>query len=303
MIFSPDKLQITDWSLEGRQRYIKKNRDTVKLVIEYALEEFSGEAAISKAFRSQELASEGIIKRFLVPELDPKKVPSDNIILFSNIEFWIKHKTQGRASTKSYTLTETEHIDECDISSELEQHRVLLAKNLLDFNKAVDPDLTGFWMQANKKLIDNLALSAPLNSIFGHSEFDGSPTKFTRYKADACFRFLYVHLKFKNLLSDDSSSGLYERKYFTRGSNKPQYTYDGYEGHVEKDKIRRFIMRIIDLFLEHHPNSSILDQCLFRTMAKKTLIEHYEINGQPRQIYKDKIYKLRSLQSSEELAS
>lgn len=295
-------LPIEDWSLEGRQQYIKENRDRVVLVIERALEVFDDEKVISKVFRSEEKAVEDIIKRFLVPDLNPEKVPAQDLTLFTEIKFWIKHKTNGRAFSKSTRYSYEGQESEGGMCIDMECFVDSIARTLKVFNDCVASDLIWCWLQGNKKLLNSLIPSEILEEYNQGLKSNGSPAKLTRYKADACFRFLYVYLRMRRFFAGDKTVELYERKYLTKGDNKPQYTFSGYEGHIEKQKIRRFIMAIIDQFLLIQPDASRLDRCLFSTMAKKTLIEHYEINGQQGLDYKEKISKLRSLKLLKEPA-
>ncbi|WP_422449094.1 MULTISPECIES: hypothetical protein [unclassified Endozoicomonas] len=295
-------LPIGDWSYDGRKHYVDSYRDRIELVIEAAFETFDAEK-ISTVFSSQKAGVEQIITRFLVPDLDPEKLPCRDIRLFSEIGFWIEHKTRGRVSSRTKTHGRhelTEQVGRESFEVEVENALDQLAHGLRRLNSHVASDLVYYWLLANKKLLDEIGCLEKWYEIAQEPEQKGSATKATRYKADACFRYLYLFFEMGKRIDDREAACSYERKYLVKGENKPQYTSPGVEEHSEKAKVRRVIRKIIDQFLSIKPKLTPLQQCLYKAMAKKSLVDLYEFEEVYREEYRNKITLLKLYKSSEE---
>jgi len=273
-----DLMPITDWSLAGRQDYVENHRIKIELVIGMAFEKLS-EDVVSRIFKSVDEGVATVIRRFLVLELDPLKVPACDISLFSQLNFWIKHKTGGRASSKSHI---TKSHDQADWSlAEGKHEQGVCAENLLNqiimslesFNFLVAPDVIGYWMIANKKLLDSFLSSA--DKAFEHQ---GSEAKKTKYKADASFRFCYHFLRLSDKLSEEYSKAAFESKYLVKGPNKPQYVSGNEESHISKHQVRSFIKKVIQFYEEHYNDYDELTHCLIKPMTKKSLLDQYEFD-------------------------
>lgn len=293
-----DLIPITDWSLSGRKEYVSENRTNIELVIERGVETLADDV-VSKVFGSIEKIPDEIIKRFLVPELDSSIVPSHDLHLFSEINFWIKHKTGGRASSRSYraesldqtglSLAEGNHEQGACAETRLNQ----IIKSLETFNSLVAPDVIGYWMMANKKLLDSF-LSSEDHAI----EHRGSEAKKTKYKADASFRFCYHFLKLNEKLSGEHNRLAFESKYLVKGPNKPQYVSGNEESHALKHNVRIFIKKVILFYEAHCIDYDELVHCLIKPMTKKSLLDQYEFDKESIDEYG---IKLKSLLKTKEV--
>jgi len=284
-------LLIEDWTLEGRQSYIDKNRIEVELSIEHAAEELS-DSDISRIFGSMDEVVPEVIKRFLVPNLDPDKVPCRDLNLFSQLKFWAKHKTCGQSSLSG--------IDSIRISDEIltidgELGSVFdrISKTLKCFNEMVDADLVGYWLIANKKLCAELSDGYTISI-----EREHSPTQKTRYKSDASFRFLYLYLDLGNRVSlrEHCCRLDYEYKYLRKNKNQPQYVAPQYpESHTLKHGIRQFIAKVIYELVLEKDNFERIDLALSRPFAKKALLDQYEFDQNMKEAYWPKLKQLKVL--------
>lgn len=283
-----DLLPITDWSLSGREKYASVNQDRIVLVIERAAETLADDT-ISRVFGSVEKVVDEVIKRFLVPELDSSRLPSRDIHLFSDMNFWIKHKTGGRASSKSHRTVSPLPLSEGSYEQRFcaETRLNKIAMSLEIFNNLVASDVIGYWMMANKKLLDSF-LSSEDQAI----KHQGSEAKKTKYKADASFRFCYHFLSLSDRLSEESYRFDFESKYLVRGPNKPQYVSANEETHISKHQVRLFIKKVI-LFYERHFNDyDELAHCLIKPMTKKSLLDQYEFDKEAIAEYGNKLKAL-----------
>lgn len=297
-----DDLPITDWSFIGRQEYVDKNRQVVELVIEQALENFD-EKVISLAFQSQASAVSKIINLFLLSHFSVDRLPSGiakDIKLFSQLAFWIRFKTAGNihVGDESYKQALVESEDELSESklADIDFHVQKLAKNLNKFNQHVAPDLIGYWLLANKKLLRELS-SFEGDSEVLEIENEVSAPQITRYKADASFRYLY---QFLNIAEHLDAVELYENKYFVKGLNRPQYVAGHSETHQTKHQVRLTIKHIINRFHETFSDmddKDSLSRALFKAIAKTAVLDVYEINKNDDPYHSDYAQKLKQLKA------
>ncbi|MBB1318086.1 hypothetical protein H5123_10605 [Shewanella sp. SR43-4] len=276
-------LPITDWSFIGRQKYVDRNRQVIELVIEQALENFD-ERSISLAFKNQASAVSQIIGLFLLSPFSVDRLPSGiakDIKLFSQLAFWVRFKTAGNVHTGGgvykQVLVESEHeLSESKVA-DIDLHVQKLAKNLKKFNRHVAPDLIGYWLLANKKLLRELS-SFEGDSEVVEIENEVSAPQTTRYKVDASFRYLYLFL---NVAEHLESVERYENKYFVKGLNRPQYVAGQSETHQTKHQVRQTIKQIINRFHEvftETGDNDVLTRSLFKAIAKSAVLDVYEIN-------------------------
>ncbi|WP_281213273.1 hypothetical protein [Shewanella insulae] len=294
-------LPITDWSKIGRQNYVDENRLVIELVIEQALEDFD-EKVISVVFGHQANAVSKIIDLFLLShfcvEQLPTAIPKD-ITLFSQLSFWVSFKTAGNVNDggKAYkkAYVESEHELPDSKVADIDRHVQPLARNLKKLSKKVAPDLIGYWLQANKKLLKELALSDSFSRDV-EIENDVSDPQKTRYRADASFRYLYLFL---NIAEHIDTVEVYENKYFVKGLNRPQYVSGYSETHQTKHQVRQTIKYIINRFYETFSDmddKDFLTRALFKTIAKTAVLDVYEINkNEP--YYLDCADKLKQLKN------
>lgn len=282
MLTSPDPLpQIKDWSLEGRQKFVKKHEQQIRLIISNVAEELS-ENTVSKVFRSIEEIPNEVIKRFLVQHLDPVKLPCQDIKIFTHLVFWISHKTGGRVKAQNSSFTGKRSTDNLEGGSFngidfIEK----CAHTLSNLNSKVDPDLIGFWLEANKQLRE-VVCDEPCgleNKILAQV----SDSQKTRYKADACFRFVYLHFKLGNNINISPQVALtdYESKYFQKGTNTPQYVHKGTEpeSHQTKHEVRKLIAQLIELLAGMGSDLEKLEHALIKPAFKKALLDIYELDS------------------------
>jgi len=271
-----EEYPITDWSEIGRINYIEMNRNLVELIISQACEDFH-EEGISTVFRSESKAIDSIIQLFLSPQFDCGKLPigiPENIMIFSQLNFWIKFKT-GR-SLSAQSLSSEYKEDEIVSATESTDHDCdmkILAKNVEKLNKVVASNVINYWLMANKKLLDEL--SPEKVSV---TESTASNSQKTRYKADAAFRYLYF---FCGIDKQPDSFVEYQRKYLVKGENIPQYVAGGAETHQSKHQVRQSIKKIIRVFYEIHSvtdDNAYLMRSLLKGIAKNAILDVYEIN-------------------------
>lgn len=294
-------LPITDWSFIGRQAYVDENRLIIELVIEQALEDFD-EKTISVAFGHQANSVSKIIDLFLLSHFCVDRLPRDiakDIKLFSQLPFWVRLKTAGsvHAGGGAYkqALVESEHELSDSKVTNIDFHVQKLAKNLNKFNQHVAPDLIGYWLLANKKLLGELS-SFEGDSGVVKIENEVSAPQITRYKVDASFRYLY---QFLNIAEHLDTVGPYENKYFVKGLNRPQYVAGQSETHQTKHQVRQAIKQIINrfhvIFTETGDNDVVI-RALFKAIAKTAVLDVYEINkNEP--YYSDCAKKLKQLKT------
>ncbi|AWB57857.1 hypothetical protein [Colwellia sp. Arc7-D] len=292
-------LPITDWTYDGRLEYVNKNRLVIELVIEQALENFD-EQTISLTFQTQGKAVIKIIDLFngvhFNVESLPNGIPKD-ITLFSQLAFWVKYKSAGMIYTGNRTNKQTspEQIPEPIVikKNHIDLQLEKLAINLNKLNQKVAADLIGYWLSANKKLLNELSFieESPCELEIDN---DVSDTQKTRYKADASFRFLYL---FFNIREHLSTVELYENKYLVKGSNRPQYVARYKESHHTKTQIRQTIKSIIDKFNEIYVETEDKDfiiRALFKSISKSAVLDVYEINKNDPS-HSDYVQKLKQL--------
>ncbi|APD87082.1 hypothetical protein BM527_13820 [Alteromonas sp. Mex14] len=274
-------LPIEDWSQVGRERYIDKHRLSVELALSEALETFN-EEKVSTVFGSQEKAIEKIIELFISPVFLLEKAPYKNIKLFTQLNYWIKFKTAGNVSSLPRKPS-----NECfgDTPMHAATNNSLcigkLAELLPKFNQCVAPDVVTYWLKANRKLLTELTSDGKLQSLFDDNEIEHkvSDSQETRYKVDAAFRYLFLYLKIDKQLETPIR---YENKYLVKGENKPQYVALRNETHQEKHLVRLSILKIIDKLCDIHKltdDKDILTLSLFKVIAKKAVLDVYEINS------------------------
>ena len=295
---------ITDCSQEGREAYLEENRAMIELILYEALEIF-GEDDISRVFSTQEKAVESIINMFLRSDFDCSYLEKADLSVFSQLNFWVKYKTKGNYSVNKTSLKSDFERETCQEDDSTDSVLDTLAKSLNEFNNRVAADLIGFWLLANKKLLDALSAETETETEIDFSaiydlDSDISNPKKTRYKADACFRFCYHYLSVSNFLCDPYKE-LYEKKFLTKGDNKPQYIYRfmNIESHDVKHRIRKYIEKIIDFHVENKSSYSDFDRRLLKPIAKKTLLSHYDFDESSEELYSNKI---KSLSKMSELA-
>jgi hypothetical protein len=275
-----NNLPIENWSQEGREEYIEKNRVVVELVIQEALESFS-EDIISKAFGSQEKAVTKIIELFVSSRFSLERVMYKNIHLFTQLNFWAKFKTAGNVATYSNVITNEicNHQETIKGTDQLCLDKI--SESMEIFNKCVAPDVIKYWLKANKKLLNELTSNENIHLESGFSDIENSVsnTQETRYKVDAAFRYLFLYLGIGQQLD---TANKYVNKYLTKGENKPQYVSIGSETHQDKHHVRLSIIKIIDKFCEIHKTSDasdVLMHSLLKVVAKKAVLDVYEINS------------------------
>lgn len=293
-----DTLPITDWSEIGRQKYVDVNRQAIELIIERALEDFD-EKNISITFGNQTNTVGNIIDLFLLSHFSVEKLPTaipKDITLFSQLSFWIKYKTAGKVSGSfKQSLVEAKNEQSMDIELGMDSQVQNLARNLQRLSHHIAPDLIGYWLDANKKLLNELSESGDISRNF-EIENDVSAAQKSRYKADASFRYLYF---FFDIAEDINNVELYEKKYFVKGLNRPQYVAAQSETHHAKHQVRLTIKQIINRFhaiYAETPDHDVLTRALFKGIAKKALLDVYEINkNEPN--YADFTQKLKQLKA------
>jgi len=228
----------------------------------------------------------------------PIAIPKD-IKLFSQLSFWVRFKTAGNvnAGGKAYkqAFAESEHELQESKVADIDSYEQKLAKNLRKLNQHVAPDLIGYWLQANKKLLHEL--SSHKDFLEGvEIENEVSAPQITRYKVDASFRYLYLFL---NIEGHIDTVKLYENKYFVKGLNRPQYVAEQSETHQTKHQVRQTIKQIIKRFHAIHietGDNDVLTRSLFKVIAKKAVLDVYEINkNEP--YYSDCALKLLQLKN------
>ncbi|MCE3220935.1 hypothetical protein G5C64_19160 [Vibrio diabolicus] len=274
-----ESLPITDWSVEGRRKYLEQNRMIVELILYESLEVFD-ERRVSLTFKSQDDAKDYIISMFLSDSFNygklPRGIPHD-IKLFSQIDFWCKLKS-GKSFSGVQRLIgeEVELIDGQSEASTFEVDLIKLSHCLAIYSDLVAANMVYFWLQANKKLLDELGnVVHPLkydNSVY----VEKSPT---RYKVDSSFRYLCVFL---DIESHIPGFHLYRGKYLTKGENKPQYTAKNNEreSHHTTSEVRSVVTKIIDYFYRVHSDEpSPLCLALFKSVGSKTLLDQYKIKS------------------------
>ncbi|TWX68540.1 hypothetical protein ESZ36_08580 [Colwellia demingiae] len=274
-------LPIEDWSQEGREKYIKKNRISVELTLAQSLEYFK-EDVITDAFGSQEKAVVKIIELFVSSRFSLEKVMYKDLKLFTQLKFWVNFKTAGNVTTSSKIVSS----EACKHNQEKVMNTDLLClekmSNVLPkFNQRVAADVITYWLKANKKLLNELASKEAIDwmSVFSEIENSVSNTQETRYKVDAAFRFLFLYL---GVDKQKDIAIFYEKKYLTKGNNKPQYVSMDRETHKNKHLVRLTIKKIIDSFSQIHKtsdDSDILTLSLLKVIAKKAVLDVYEVNS------------------------
>lgn len=277
---SNENLPITDWSLDGRKAYIEKNRLQVELTIETAAEELS-DTEISCVFGSMDRLPDEIIKRFLVRDLNPDKLPCQDLSLFSQMKFWIQHKTGGKVTVGRGTSCLPNEIHENVVAPSLDASLVSKVSNTLQrFNQLVDADLVGYWLQAHKKLRAELSGDLQRVNLDPPQNNHSSPQK-TRYKSDASFRFAYLYLGIEawQVLQNHSYQAAFQARYFSKSQNKPQYVAPTKpEEHALKHGIRSYIARVIQEIATQQDNLELLDLALIKPAIKKALLDQYEFD-------------------------
>ncbi|MFC3678775.1 hypothetical protein [Bacterioplanoides pacificum] len=270
-----------DWTLEGRKNFVEEHRDRIVLIIEHAAETLLDDETVSTVYGSMDKVPDEVINRFLVPELDSSKLPCTDISVFSELHFWTKHKTRGRKGAARQSGSSFPDVDGVEGASDLVLDPMeKVATTLKRLNSKVDADLVGFWLEANKKFKEYIG-----DQFEGSAEDtcrNTSPPQRSRYKADACFRFNYLHLKLGNIpdVRDRTARRDYESKYFQKGNNSPQYVYRGTEpeSHQTKQEIRTFIMRLIEQLSSMNEDLDNLERILLKPALKKALLDLYEFD-------------------------
>lgn len=293
-------LPITDASQEGRKNYIESNRYVVELVISKALETFQKEDVISKVFRSQDKAIEKIIEMFLSPHFSLNSTLYKDIRLFSQLNYWIRYKTRG-----SFTVSSSNRIksncmkEQVKTENDSASYYKEITQILPEFNRRVAADVIKYWFKANKKLLNELlpSVSSSMSSNIIEVDTKVSDSQVSRYKVDAAFRYLFLYFGIDKQIE---TTGHYERKYLTKGENKPQYVSGIRETHQDKHYVRLSIKNIIDQFFEIHKKSDksdIISHSLLKVIGRKAVLDVYEINSKSgdKDVVKEYQYKLSCL--------
>jgi len=294
-------LPIADASQEGRKSYIESNRYAVELVIAEALELFQKEDVISKVFRSQDKAIEKIIEMFLSPHFSLNSLPYKDIKLFSQLNFWVKYKTRGSFTVSSSNRVESNSMKEqAKPESDSASYYKEITQILPEFNRRVAADVIKYWFKANKKLLNELSPLASTGMSTNIIEVENKvrDSQNSRYKVDAAFRYLFLYFGIDKRIE---TAGHYERKYLTKGENKPQYVSTIRETHQDKHHVRLSIRNIIDQFFEIHQksdNSDIISHSLLKVIGRKAVLDVYEIKSNKAdkkfiQEYGDKLTSLK----------
>lgn len=276
---SEDILPITDWSVEGRKHYLELNRPCIELVLYEALEVFD-ERKISLTFGSQASAIERIIDMFSSDSFEAEKLPNGiprNIKLFSQLDYWCKLKSGKVFSGLQHLVSDEVDIVDCQSDSgAFDADLNKLSSCLCIYSQLVAANMIYFWLQANKKLLDEIGqVDSPFESV---KEGDIEKNS-TRYKVDSSFRYLCVFL---DVESHIPSFNLYKSKYLTIGENKPQYTAkkNGREAHHTTSEIRIVVTKIIDHFYRvYSEEPSPLCLVLLKSVGGKSLLDQYKIKN------------------------
>jgi len=296
-------LPITDISKEGRLSYIDKYKVNVQLTLLQSMDSLEDDFATNdqfmNAFGSHDSAVDMIINLFLADGFNLEKAPARDLSLFSMPHYWLKYKTGGRLNTCVSYFGISEEVIDTELNGDpIDDHIEYLAEGLREFNQCVAPDMVGYWLMANKKLLNENGALNQFNLCYEDVEQKGSEGKKTRYKADACFRYLYLFLNIKPKLIDNGYIDAYENKYFVRGKNIPQYTSDQSEDHTKKKNVREVIRQIIDKIQEVDCECTVLQACLIRTMARKSLVDLYEFEPLYKREFGDKLKSLKQIQTA-----
>lgn len=274
-----DLLPITDWSVEGRKEYFKLNRPCIELVLFEALEIFD-ERKVSLTFGSQDNAKDCIIDMFISDRFSYENLPYGtplNIQLFSQVNFWCKFKS-GRTFSGLNQLLD-EEVDIADSQTEVGAFEIDLHKIsycLAIYSELVAANMIYFWLQANKKLLDELGnVGLP---FVGEKPVKVAESS-SRYKVDSSFRYLCVFLDVESKIP---GFYLYKSKYLTKGENKPQYTAKktDKESHLTTSEVRFVVTKIIDYFYRVYCDEpSPLCQILLKSVGGKSLLDQYKIKS------------------------
>ncbi|EII3282794.1 hypothetical protein ACU440_002159 [Vibrio alginolyticus] len=273
-----DLSQINDWSVEGRKQYLEEHRVTIEVILSNALEEFYG-PKLSSVFGCQDKAKDKILDMFVSERLDQIELRKRNIPcdlgLFDQIDFWCKFKTGISVKGIKQISLDSNLLDHDVLTGNDIEHDIEKLSNCLPlYSHSVAPDMVGYWLLANKKLLDELSgfINVDVNVA---KELKGSPAKLSKYKADASFRYLCLYLNVESKVSDFHK---YQKKYLTRGENKPQYVADGNESHMEKHEVRKSVAQVIDHFHRvNNDGTTVLCHKLFKSAGRKSLLDQYEI--------------------------
>ncbi|MEZ8656480.1 hypothetical protein AB4516_20190 [Vibrio sp. 10N.222.54.F12] len=292
-----DLLPINDWSIEGRKQYIEQNRLCIELVLYEALE-FFDERKVSLTFGSQDNAKDRIISMFLSDRFNDEKLPNGiprNIKLFSQIDYWCKFKSGKTFFGVQQLIDEdVELASDLPVLSTLEADLDKLSLCLAIYSELVAANMIYFWLQANRKLLDELGRVGPQ---FEHENADRVEETPTKYKVDSSFRYLCVFLDIESQIPDFQ---LYKNKYLTKGENKPQYTAkkNEKESHLTTSEVRLVVTKIIDYFYRvHREEPSPLCQVLLKSVGGKSLLDQYKIKSKDYPNFDDLRDKLTALKS------
>lgn len=300
---SDKQLPITDISKEGRQMYVDQYRLNIEITLLQSMDcledDFSINDQFLNTFGSHDSAVDKIINLFLADSFNLEKAPVRDLSLFSMPCYWLKYKTGGRLNSSiSSSCVNEKNIEIETNSNPIDDHIEYLAEGLSEFNKCVTSDMVGYWLMANKKLLNESGVLNQFNLCYEDVEQKGSEGKKTRYKADACFRYLYLFLNIRPKLIDNGYIDAYEKKYFVRGKNIPQYTSDQSEDHTKKKNVREVIRQIIIKIQEVDRECTVLQACLIRTMARKSLVDLYEFEPLYKREFGDKLKSLKQIQTA-----
>ncbi|EGU56217.1 hypothetical protein VINI7043_16368 [Vibrio nigripulchritudo ATCC 27043] len=292
-----DLLPITDWSVEGRKQYLEQHRACIELVLYEALEVFD-ERKVSLTFGCQVNAVARIIDMFSSDSFENEKLPNGiprDIKLFSQIDYWCKLKS----GVVFAGLQQLGH-DEIDIvDNQTDRGAFVIDLDQLSnclgiYSQLVAANMVYFWLQANKKLLDELGqVEAPIES-----DFEGCMDKSTtRYKVDSSFRYLCVFLDVEPQIP---GFHLYKSKYLTKGENKPQYTAKKTEkeSHLTTSEIRSVVTKTIDYFYRVYcEEPSPICQVLLKSVGGKSLLDQYKIKSKDYPNFGELRDKLTALKS------
>ncbi|MFC1234434.1 hypothetical protein [Vibrio sp. F74] len=274
-----DLSPINDWSVEGRKQYLEDHRVIVEVILSKALEELYG-PKLSSVFGRQDKAKNKILNMFVSESFDHKELLKKsipcNLKLFSQIDFWCKYKTGISIKGAQQVPLDSDLLGNDGLAGNDLEHDIEKLSNYLPlYSHSVAPDMVGYWLLANKKLLDELSGFIYVD-VNVSQNLKGSPAKKSKYKADASFRYICIYL---HLDAKVSGFDKYLAKYLTRGKNEPQYVSEGGESHTEKHEVRKSITRLIGyLHMVSGDDPTALCQKLLNSAGRKSLLDQYEIS-------------------------
>ncbi len=303
---------ITDWSREGRRRFLAEHRSDAELLLDQALNQVWEDGFDLRAcgFKGDDPVSEAVawsLDRFCEADLDSRRIQSESrsLRLFTEAWFWLAQRVGTRALRRIRNTTRRSRRDvdpsrlpapEADDAptGDDDVRRERIAMTLRELSRRCCPALVTWWLEGAVKFraalfddadplaVDRVLTEAPVPT----------PKQRSLRIADALFRYLALYLGFIDPEGGDLSHRACVRSWFSTCDNRPPYERakelvmrdlgdlpSRQMTTLRQDGAEALIGRCVEVTARPAEEDESGDGAFARWSLRKTLLERYDVEN------------------------